>query len=368
MILPSDEPRMVAALVWVLVFGCSSTVVVDKDITGHGISDERGGETSIFELPPAFDEVGDRSTSQPDAGLLEDRASPLPEVASEVAEIGQELPLPDTVEEPDLGTPELPCAPLSCAEAGANCGAADDGCGGTLDCGPCCGNNCTLVVEDPLSGSTVGQQQGGQFVDGGWKTKKIDHRIVYNFDAIDCGYVEVDLTNFNPPEQYDHKTENYDCDAENTDCYAHILGLYQGSHGSQHKAANQGESQSAVQATGPETSDRPKKLKLKGSTCGWGGGGTNYTPKYNWNVNKTYKLRLTWTSGKVTLKIDGEQKAQVALTWPGEGDFNPDPELCPAGDPHLAFTHFFLGRDKSPGGGYFIGPTWSNLHIYNCGE
>lgn len=60
----------------------------------------------------------------------------------------------------------------------------------------------------------------------------MDQRIIYNFDPIDCGYVEVDLTNSSPPQQYDHKTTNYDCDAPDTDCYAHILGLYQGDHGS----------------------------------------------------------------------------------------------------------------------------------------
>lgn len=70
----------------------------------------------------------------------------------------------------------------------------------------------------------------------------------------------------------------------------------------------------------------------------------------------------------MALKIDGVQKAQVDLSWPGEEGFDPNPELCPEGDPHLGFTHFFLGRDKSTGGGYFIGPTYSSLSIYNCGE
>ena len=351
-----------------LLIACTETIVMDDDLSVRGPAEAGSAEIVVSDLPAVFDLAEDRFSYSTDTADPGDQEPSIPDAVVEIWEVAPETPEPETVVEPDLGSPELPCTPLSCTEAGANCGEAEDGCGGTVDCGACCGDNCTLVLEDSLSGATVGQQQGGQFVDGGWKTKKMDHRIVYNLDAIDCGYVELDLTNFNPPEQYDHKTENYDCDAPDTDCYAHILGFYQGDHGSQHKAANKGESQAAVQATGPETSDRPKKLKLKGSTCGWGGGGHKYTPKYNWNVNKTYKLRLTWTSEKLTLRVDGEQKAQVDLTWPGEGDFDPDPELCPPGDPHLAYTYFFLGRDKSPGGGYFVGPTYSNVSIYNCGE
>ena len=58
---------------------------------------------------------------------------------------------------PDAGT----CAPLTCAQQNFNCGPAGDGCGGTLDCGPCtppqtCGGGGTFgQCGYPDSGSCV---------------------------------------------------------------------------------------------------------------------------------------------------------------------------------------------------------------------
>jgi hypothetical protein len=37
----------------------------------------------------------------------------------------------------DAGADSAPCAPKTCVQLGANCGATLDGCGGTLDCGGC---------------------------------------------------------------------------------------------------------------------------------------------------------------------------------------------------------------------------------------
>jgi hypothetical protein len=39
-------------------------------------------------------------------------------------------------------TPPPPCVPVTCAQQGITCGPAGDGCGGTLDCGPCPPNQC----------------------------------------------------------------------------------------------------------------------------------------------------------------------------------------------------------------------------------
>src|SRR5262245_13367188 len=51
------------------------------------------------------------------------------------------------------GCPPAPCQPTTCAQLGKNCGSAGDGCGGTLSCGTCSGNDactqgvCTCVPE-----------------------------------------------------------------------------------------------------------------------------------------------------------------------------------------------------------------------------
>ncbi|MGM0576054.1 MAG: sugar-binding protein [Myxococcota bacterium] len=65
---------------------------------------------------------------------------------------------------------DVPCAPLTCAEAGATCGTASDGCGGTLDCGACddgeaCTDNQCLATCTPLTcaeaGATCGTASDG---------------------------------------------------------------------------------------------------------------------------------------------------------------------------------------------------------------
>jgi hypothetical protein len=40
---------------------------------------------------------------------------------------------------PDAGEPDAGCTPATCAAQGKNCGELSDGCGDTLDCGPCTG-------------------------------------------------------------------------------------------------------------------------------------------------------------------------------------------------------------------------------------
>lgn len=46
------------------------------------------------------------------------------------------------------------CAPRTCADAGAQCGSVDDGCGGTLSCGSCAsGTSCNGNVCEPNTGS-----------------------------------------------------------------------------------------------------------------------------------------------------------------------------------------------------------------------
>jgi hypothetical protein len=261
------------------------------------------------------------------------------------------------------------CVPLTCAQADVICGTVPDGCGGEITCGPCCGQ-CIEVVNDPLDNSTLGTRTGGQWINGGgWQTDDLDNRIVYAFNAIHCGYLEVDVRNYDPTGQYVHKTTPYDCDDLDTDCYVHVVSLYRADHGDHHAAAANCESQIAVQATGPETNsqNRTKKFKLKAATTGWSGGGNKYSDEYTWDTGHTYHLKLEWNSDEVVFYVDGQPNGLQSLLWPGDPGYDPgeSPECEDNHGRRLDLTRFFLGRDMGCQG-YLDGPIYSNLVIYDC--
>lgn len=73
--------------------------------------------------------------------------------------------------DPDLQAASGPngsCAPRTCQAIGKKCGAHDDGCGGTLDCGKCVDSVCTPKTCEEL-GKTCGKQDDacGGFVECG---------------------------------------------------------------------------------------------------------------------------------------------------------------------------------------------------------
>ena len=265
------------------------------------------------------------------------------------------------------------CSALSCGPNGILCGSVPDGCGGMLDCGACCGG-CTQIVDDPLNGSsTAGQVNGGRFLpEGGWQGNNPNNRIVYDLGGeINCGRLEVDVRNFNPPEQFiDLSGTEVDCSV--VDCYVHFLSLYRGSHGNHHQAASNCESQLAIQATGLDPNDvgiqRHRRFKLKAATTGWDGGGNNYSKLYTWNVDHIYRLRLEWNSEEVVLTVDGQLVASVELSWPCDEGYQAQdsPQCTEHNGRRLGFRYFFLGRDKNTAGGYLRGPVYSNVKIFEC--
>lgn len=268
------------------------------------------------------------------------------------------------------GTGALGAGGASEGGGSSSLGGGSAGSGGVSvePCEPVTCGACVKVVDDPLDGSTVGMRNGGSFTAGGWRTNNLNNRIVYDLQReIDCGAYELTVTNFNPPDQYTHRTEPVDCD--DVDCYVHFLGWYQGDHGNHHTSANGCESGINVQATGVESGsfERHRRLKLKSSTFGWAGGGNSYTPKRSWDPGATYHLEVRWSSTEVVLRVDGVQQAAVQLEWPGDPGFEPSPAHCtgPA-DCRMKLRYFFLGRDHNPAGGYLAGPVYSNVKIYDC--
>jgi len=128
----------------------------------------------------------------------------------------------------------------------------------TIKCGPC-----KVEISDSLNtkSATSGVVSGGQFTGSGWRSTSLNARIVYPLKkSLNCGLLEVSVTNFPPPQQYKHKTPTVNC--SKVDCYVHFNALFEGAHGNHHKASSGDESQIELQATS-EGSDRDKKIKLK---------------------------------------------------------------------------------------------------------
>jgi hypothetical protein len=63
-----------------------------------------------------------------------------------------EVPASDSpsAQEPREEAPGSPCVPVSCRGAGKDCGQIPDGCGGTLECGPCGGGNTSEPEPPPV--------------------------------------------------------------------------------------------------------------------------------------------------------------------------------------------------------------------------
>ncbi len=315
----------------------------------------------------------EREPGPQDASAAGDRLLPR-DAALEAGAGGEAGVAGDASVRPDGSPPPADaCVPLTCGPSGILCGTVPDGCGGLLDCGPCCSSTCRLVVDDPLDGSTVGQRNGGRFVSGGgWQTRNLNNRIVYDLGApIQCGRLVVDIRNFEPPNQYVHYTQSpVNCDATDVDCYVHFLSVWRADHLNHHTAAQNCESQVQVQATGPETSDRPYQFKLKAATAGWDGGRRGaYSGRYFWDTSHTYHLVLKWNSERVALEVDDAGVVvRSPLSWPCDEGYQPmdSPNCLDANGRRLDFRYVVLGRDQNPAGGFLLGPIYSNVKIYEC--
>lgn len=101
--------------------------------------------------------------------------------------------------------------------AGGDAAACEDHCGNLVrDCdetGVDCGGSCAAcgpvtVIQDTLDASACSngcarQVEGGVFHDGGWSPQGFEDRIVYTWSpAVDCGYLKVQIDQFDPASQF----------------------------------------------------------------------------------------------------------------------------------------------------------------------
>lgn len=291
------------------------------------------------------------------------------------------------------GTGGGACVPKSCAEANLSCGKApDDGCGNPLDCGPCCSNTCTKLVDDDLTdGNTDAAQEGGAFVAGGWQTVALENRLVYDLGKpVPCGRFEIVAKNLDPTKQVVDKNGKqcpYDgCQGEGgtapgkwCECDAMPIGLFESPHGSMHKAAAACESWAHLRVYGylpdvPGFWDAAKldsHVKLKAGALGYGGGFDKQSPAvFGWDLDAVMTFKVHWESNSFQLEVlKGAQSlwnVTEPLLWPGEPGFEANPAKC-SGPKHAApFRYLFVGRDHFVYPAAPVGAIYQRVTVYDC--
>jgi len=198
------------------------------------------------------------------------------------------------------------------------------------------------VLDDPLNGSTTGQQSGGTFVSGGgWQAGQ---QIVWDVGSeLTEGGMSVEVTNWNPNS--DSPQHQFD--------KQHIINMYQAAHGSPH----------ASDADSPKTAffnvrtgaSYDNLFKFLSSTSGFdpppaGRDETRIQKPLGFiDPTQTYTIRVEWTStGDVTAFLDSETLVTHSHGTP------------------LRLRYVFVGTDNAPAGTY--GPQkdviYKNLKVW----
>ncbi|GMV42468.1 MAG: hypothetical protein AMXMBFR64_41840 [Myxococcales bacterium] len=193
------------------------------------------------------------------------------------------------------------------------------------------------LLQDPLDGSTSGQQDGGAFVPGGWQAP---HQVVWDLGAtVVAGGMTVTVTNWNPNEdspQHVHDKQ-------------HIINLYEAPHGSPHKSDDDAPKTSFINVRTGASYDNC--FKILSSTGGFAERiETRVKKPYGtFTAEGTYTIGLAWTlAGDVTVSIDGVPQ-----------------ETHHHGKP-LALRHVFIGTDNAPSGTYGPqnGVIYRDVHVW----
>ena len=222
-----------------------------------------------------------------------------------------------------------------------------------------------VVLSDPLNGSTVGRQTGGQFVSGGgWTVKGDGERIIWDLPPMPAnGRFEIDIRNFNPPQQV-------------TGAHNVFLGLWATLFTSRDKVADAADRVDADNYEIRMGTAWGTKFKLEIHATGkaevlvW-------EPFKVYDPARTYHYKIEWRDGKVTTWLDDRELVFAGKVYPHPGVLIPEgaDEPVPAaaqvdGEPvvfdNLNFAH--IGTAPYFNGPGTAGPIYSNLKITALGE
>lgn len=188
-----------------------------------------------------------------------------------------------------------------------------------------------VVMSDTLHGGSIGQVQGGQFVEGGGWTLLKDHdRIVWNIPPMSShGLLEVDIRNFDPRTQL---TANKNI----------FLGLW-GNLFNNHERMNLPETDNWELRVGKAHA----QFKIEYHARGFGKAKEWVPFDGPFDPHHIYRFRVEWNKGKVTTWVDDKVLHFEGLNYEPVDKFN--------------FLH--IGTSTHFGGTGTVGPIYSNVRI-----
>ena len=206
----------------------------------------------------------------------------------------------------------------------------------------------SLDFEDPLtsgqavSGEAAKDVNGGTFTSQGWQSTSTSSQIRITlstgFAPGESGALELDITNFDPVNQYSGdkhqffnlytRSDGSKADWENT-----AKGWWNVRGGKNYMT---GDGAGFKFLLAPAGLDSRHEVRL-------------IQDKNDWDTGRTYTLRAEWTSSEISLYLDG-QKLTGPHDFGGRGE-------------DLAYV--FIGKDNVYGG--FSGPVYTALRVYRDG-
>jgi len=188
-----------------------------------------------------------------------------------------------------------------------------------------------IILSDPLNGSTVGNLQGGRFVEGGgWTVTTRHDRIIWDLPAMPPdGMLELDVRNFDPPHQVSTEKSNF-------------LGLW-GRLFDNLEKLNVPDTDSVDLRMGTCC----KQFRVEYHSRGVGKAATWEPIQGSFDPKHTYHFKIEWKGGQVTIWLD-ENK----LFFEGF-----------AHEPVDRFSFLHLGTSPHFGGDPTLGPIYSNVKV-----